>query len=305
MNYEDALCAKVAWYYYCQELTQQQISERLGMSRMRVVKLLDRARRSGIIRFHLREGSAERTELEHRLMDAFGLRDAFVVPADAEHCNQNIADAAGMYLCERIRADTVFNIGYGDTLSRLLNNLAANTEHALSCVSLTGGVTPYLPIARGNVFNARLHLIPAPLIASSAEMAEAMRREESVQGVMRMIPLSKLSIVGIGSLDASATIFRSGQLNANDLLYLKMRGAVGDLLSHFITRDGALIPSPAESRLIGTDLPTLRSLENVVGVAAGPLKAGAIHAALRGGYLDILITDEDTAERVLQCESNR
>ena len=305
MDYEEALTAKVAWYYYCQELTQQQISERLGMSRMRVVKLLDRARRTGMIRFHLRQGSAGRMELEQRLMEAYQLTDAFIVPADADpaRCNANIAQAASMYLAERIHGDTVINIGYGDTLGRVLNNLATNAEETITCVSLTGGVSPYLPDARSSVFNARLHLIPAPLLASSPAMAQAMRQEESVLGISRMIQLSQLTVVGIGSMDESATIFRSGTLNTNDLMYLKMRGAAGDLLSHFLTRDGELIDSPVEDRLIGASLETLRSLRNVVGVAAGPVKAEAIRAVLRGRYLDTLITDDDTAVRILSPES--
>ena len=100
-------------------------------------------------------------------------------------------------------------------------------------------------------------------------------------------------------MDESATIFRSGLLNGNDLLYLKMRGAAGDLLSHFLTREGELIESPVEARLIGTSLETLRTLKCVVGVAAGAVKAEAIRAALIGGYLHILITDEDTAALIL------
>ncbi|MBR1409345.1 MAG: sugar-binding transcriptional regulator [Clostridia bacterium] len=304
MEYEEALMAKVAWYYYYEELTQQQISERLGMSRMRVVKLLDRARRTGVIRFHLREGSQGRMELEKQLIQTYSLTDAFIVPAGADksRCNENIAEAASMYLSERIRSDTVINIGYGDTLSRVLNNLATLAEQTISCVSLTGGVSCYLPDARSNVFNARLHLMPAPLLASSAEMAQAMRREDSVQEIARMIPLSHLTLVGIGSMDESATIFHSGILNANDMLYLRMRGAAGDLLSHFLTRDGQLIESPVEERLIGASLDTLRSLRNVIGIAAGTVKAEAIRAALLGGYLDTLITDEETALRILQLE---
>ena len=301
MDHEEALTAKVAWYYYCQEMTQQQISDRLGISRMRVVKLLDRARRTGVIRFHLREGSAQRTDLERQLMDAYSLTDAFIVPApeDPAYSNANIAEAASMYLAERLRRDTVINIGYGDTLNRVLNNLAAMAEEAITCVSLTGGVSPYLPDTRAAAFNAHLRLIPAPLLASTAEMAEAMLREESIAGILRMIPLSQVTVVGIGSMDENATIFRTGVLNENDLAYLKMRGAIGDLLSHFLTRDGTLVDSPVESRLIGTSLETLLSLHRVVGVAAGTVKAEAIRAVLRGGFLDILVTDDRTAEKIL------
>ena len=79
-----------------------------------------------------------------------------------------------------------------------------------------------------------------------------------------------------------------------------MKGAVGDMLCHFIDRDGRLVPSDIEDRLISTSLETLRSLDNVIGVAAGENKAEAILAALRGGYLDILITDETTAAGILK-----
>lgn len=301
MDHEEALTAKVAWYYYCQGLTQQQISDRLDIGRMRIVKLLDRARRTGVIRFHLREGSAERTELERKLIDGFGLSDAFVIPSDEnpDRCNANIAEGASMYLIERIRKDTVINIGYGDTLNRVLNKLAAMTEDPVTCVSLTGGVSPYLPDSQTSAFNAHLRLIPAPLLASSSEMAKAMLQEESIAGILRMIPLSQLTVVGIGSMDESATIFRGGLLNQNDLAYLKMRGAVGDLLSHFLTREGDLVESPVENRLIGTSLPTMRSLPLVIGVAAGLVKAEAIRAVLRGRYLSVLITDDQTAEKIL------
>ena len=78
-----------------------------------------------------------------------------------------------------------------------------------------------------------------------------------------------------------------------------MQGAVGDLLSHFFDREGKLLNTPIEERLISTPLETLKSLKNVIGVAAGDSKVEAIHAALMGQYLDVLITDDRTAEKLL------
>ena len=149
------------------------------------------------------------------------------------------------------------------------------------------------------MFNAKLHLIPAPLLTSSKEMAEALRQEASVMELNRMISVAQLTVVGIGAMHESATIFKSGILNNNDFLYLSMQGAVGDLLSHFINKEGKLLSTPLEERLISTPLETLKKLDNVIGVAAGPSKVEAIQAALRGQYLDILITDDRTAESVL------
>ncbi|MEF9879399.1 MAG: sugar-binding transcriptional regulator [Clostridia bacterium] len=301
MDYEESLMIKISWYYYFEGLTQQKISELMGISRMRVIKLLEKARQTGIIQFKLRKDGENRMELEHRLIDEFHLADAFVVPAalNKSEVNAGVAKAASMYISERLDDNCFLNLGYGDTPSRVLNNLATVAEQPITCVSLTGGVSYYLPDTRSNVFNAKLHLIPAPLLASSKEMAEAMLQEASVSEISRMISLAKFTIVGVGAMHDTATIFKSGILNNNDFLYLSMRGAVGDLLSHFIDRDGNVIPTPLEERLISTPLATLKGLQNVVGVAAGDSKVEAIRAALRGEYMDVLITDDRTARQLL------
>jgi len=301
VDYEEALMARVAWFYYIEGLTQQQISDRLNITRIRVIRLLDKARQTGMIRFSLRRGNEKRMELEQALISSFGLKDAFLAPAPrtSEETNGNVAEAASMYISERLTPSSVINMGYGDTPSRILNRLATIAEDPLTCVSLTGGVSYYLPDAQSNIFNAKLRLIPAPLLASSREMAEAFLQESGVQELSRMISLAQMSVVGIGSLHEDATIFRTGVLNANDRLYLTMRGAAGDVLCHFIDGEGNLINSPIEERLISTSMDKLRSLKNVIGVAAGAEKVTAIRAVLRGGILDTLITDEPTAELVL------
>ncbi|MCL1965007.1 MAG: sugar-binding transcriptional regulator [Firmicutes bacterium] len=301
MDYEEMLMTKVAWYYYFEGMTQQNVAERMGISRIRVIKLLEKARQAGIIQFHLRRDSESRMQLERTLMEEYGLKDAFVIPAatSKDQVNAGIAGAASMYISERLDENSCINIGYGDTPSRVLNNLATLVERPLSCVSLTGGVSYYLPDTRSHVFNAKLHLIPTPLLASSKEMAEAMRNETSVMEISRMGSFAQLSVVGIGAMHESATIFKSGILNRNDFVYLGMQGAVGDILSHFINKEGVLIESPLEERLISTPLSALKDLRNVIGVAAGESKVEAIRAALRGKYLDVLITDDSTAERLV------
>ncbi len=108
------------------------------------------------------------------------------------------------------------------------------------------------------------------------------------------------SIVGIGAMDDGATIVKSSILSHNDFLLLGMKGAVGDVICHFIDKDGNLVDTDIDSRLVSVKLDALNQLENVIGVAAGKHKVSAITATLRGGYLDILITDESTAEMLCQ-----
>lgn len=306
MEYEELLMSRIVWYYYFENMTQQHVAELLGINRMRVVKLLEKARKTGIIQFKLRKDGETRMLLERSLMKEFGLQDAFVIPAaqSKSQVNASVAEAASMYIGERLDQNTFINIGYGDTPSRILNNLATLAEQPITCISLTGGVSYYLPDTRSNVFNAKLHLIPAPLLASSAEMAAALREEASVMELSRMISLSKMTVVGIGAMHESATIFKSGILNNNDFLYLSMQGAAGDLLSHFIDSEGRLLDTPIEQRLISTPLSKLKELPNVIGVAAGDSKVEAIRAALKGQYLDVLITDDRTAAQLVSDSDN-
>lgn len=304
MDYEETLTVKTAWYYYCENMTQQQISDKLGISRMRVIKLLERAKQEGVIQFRIRQDSAQHMNLERKLAEVWGLKDTFIVPTPPPEANVNetIAKAAAMYINNRITENCFINMGYGDTLSKILNHLATMNEFPISVVSLTGGVSYYLPNVQSHTFNAKLYLIPAPLLVSSGEMVEAMRQEPSVMEVFRMVRLASITLVGIGGMGDDATILENGILSKNDFLYLSMKGAVGDILSHFIDKDGNPIQTDVDKRLISTSLETIRELDNVIGVAAGLSKIEAIRAALRGRYLDILITDEETAAKLVEDE---
>jgi DNA-binding transcriptional regulator LsrR (DeoR family) len=299
MDFDEELMIKASWYYYLENKTQQTISDLLGISRMRVIRLLDKAQQTGIVQFKIRAEHAGRIRLEKQLVETYGLKDTFVIPTPAEagiaEINDAIADAAAMYLSARIQPNDFINIGYGDTTGKTLNNLAKIAEAPISCISLTGGVSIYLPNARSNVFNARLFLIPAPLIVSSKEMVNAIKEEDSVKEIFRMVSLASFTIVGIGGMNDKATILKTGMLSANDFLYLKMRGAVGDILCHFIDRQGNIITAPPEDRLVSVSLDSLKSLPNVIAVAAGKDKREAVKGALNLGSLDILITNEDTA----------
>lgn len=114
-----------------------------------------------------------------------------------------------------------------------------------------------------------------------------------------MVPLSAMSVVGIGHMGEDATIIQNGILTKNDFTILHMKGAVGDVLSHFIDEKGQVVSPDLERRLLSTPLEVLKKLDNVIGVAGGESKENAILAVLQGGYLDVLITDEDTAAHLL------
>ncbi|MBF0991117.1 sugar-binding transcriptional regulator [Lancefieldella parvula] len=296
-----ALATKAAWYYYMEDNTQAQIAEVMGISRAKVIRLLEEARAQGIVQFSFRKNDSQRVSAEQLLIDRFGLKDAFVVPTplDSSAINQSIAQSAAHYVSDHLREDGYLNIGYGDTVSRMLGFLAKNREESLNVVSLTGGVSYYLPTVGTTAYSMRLFLTPSPLVVSSRQVRDALLDEKSLQDVSTMTEYADMSVVGIGAAIEGATVLRNGILNEGELTVLKMQGAVGDILNHFIDKDGNLIQTEIEDRVISTDLDKLHQLKNVVGVAGGKDKITAIKAVLNGGYLNVLITDSDTAANLL------
>ena len=296
-----ALATKAAWYYYMEDNTQAQIAEVMGVSRAKVIRLLEEARAQGIVQFSFRKNDSQRVSAEQLLIDRFGLKDAFVVPTplDSSAINQSIAQGAAHYVSDHLREDGYLNIGYGDTVSRMLGFLAKNREESLNVVSLTGGVSYYLPSVGTTAYSMHLFLTPSPLVVSSRQVRDALLDEKSLQDVSTMTEYADMSVVGIGAAVEGATVLRNGILNEGELTVLKMQGAVGDILNHFMDKDGNLIQTEIEDRVISTDLDKLRQLKNVVGVAGGKDKVTAIKAVLNGGYLNVLITDSDTAAELL------
>lgn len=295
------LATKAAWYYYMENYTQHQIAEAMGLSRAKVIRLLEDAKTDGIIQFNFRKDDSTRVSLEKNLIAAYGLNDAFVVPTPLNEATltHTISRAAALYVSDHLRPGGYLNIGYGDTVSSMLGYLAKEHEDPINVVSMTGGVSYYLPSVSSTAYAMHLFLIPSPLIVSSSEVRDALLGEKSIQEIYAMTEHADMSVVGIGAAVEGATVLRNGIICESELAILKMQGSVGDVLNHFYDSEGNPITTEIENRTISTDIEKLRTMKNVVGVAGGSEKVAAIKAVLRGGYLNVLVTDSKTAEELL------
>lgn len=112
LDYENILMIRAAWYYYMENYTQQRISELLGVSRARVIGLLEKARQTGVIQFRIRQDGNRYIKAEQDLISRFGLKDVFTVPkADSlANLNESIAQAAAMYIIRRLKGGDFLNV---------------------------------------------------------------------------------------------------------------------------------------------------------------------------------------------------
>jgi lsr operon transcriptional repressor len=298
---------RAAWLYYKDGLSQAEIGERLFVSRATVGRLLDMARAEGIVRFEISADHLSSFRLSEDLRARHGLVDAVVVPRlegnrRDEHRNVRVAEAAAEYVKRFLRPGAVIGIGWGDTIVRVLFALDRHSLEGVTIVAIAGGIDAYtrdVTARNTNGVTEHLRILPAPLLASSARIAAALREDESVTSVMRLAESAVATLTGIGTNADDASSVRAGLATQAQVRDFRAMGGVGDMLGEWFDRDGAVLRGATSDRKIGVSLDGLKDMPNVVGVAGGIEKTEAIAAALRGGYLDVLVTDEDVAEALL------
>lgn len=299
-----SILVRAAWLYYKDRLTQAAIAERLFVSRATVGRLLEAARDEGIVRFEISADHLAAFELSGRLRERHGLADAIVVPsAEApDRTNERVAAAGAEYVKRFLKPGAVIGVGWGDTVTRVLLALPRASLEGVTIATCAGGISAYISQVSAlstNGVNEHLRVIPAPLIASSATIAAALRQDASVTSVLRLAEGAVATLTGIGSSLSLASSVRSGLFSQAQVDEFRAMGAAGDMLGEWFDASGAALVGAASDRKIGMGIDQLRQMPNVVGVAGGPDKVEAIAGVLRGGYLDVLVTDEDVAELLL------
>lgn len=298
--YKESLLYKVAWLYYIDELTQKEIADRLSISRIKVIKMLEESRKRKIVRFQFSTLFRKKNETEQCLIDKYQLKDVFVIPWNGtENISETLGQATAMYLNDLLQDDTRIGVGYGEAISSILRNLAKISNRKISIVSMTGGVMPYIQQVGNQIFELNPSLIPAPIIMSDKKLADALFEEKAVGQVFDLAKTVKVIVTGIGGMEDSSTVLTSGLLTEKEFTNLREKGAVGDILMHFIDKDGQLVDSEIEERLISTKLEDIKQRDYIIAAAGGAAKVAAIHTAMTHQLINVLITDEETAEMLL------
>lgn len=311
---ERDLITRVAWLYYKDRLTQQQIAERTSLSRQKVQRLLERARDLEIIRFTLKHPQANLLAVEQEMIRRFELRDALVVPSSSkeiEELRRAYAQAAAPYL-ERLLAETkrcVLGMGWGNTTAYIADYFEPPLHRGrIKVVSLIGNLmtnvsmNPYITAERiAEKLGAPFYNIWAPAIAQSRERAGVFRSEPSIAETLELAGQSDIMVVSIGEASEKASLFKMGYLSHDDLTRLIGKGAVGDILGRFFDASGRLIEDDVHERVVGIPVELLaRTKKTVIGVAGGSSKIEAVRAALTAKYVNVLVTDEWTAGELLK-----
>lgn len=299
---------RIAWMYYVEGLTQNEIADRLGIGRVTVVRNINEAIRQREVKIWIEGEVSECFELEAALKKAFGFKDAIVVPepTKAEHIARSIGIAAGMHLSDTLESGMTVGVGWGATLYESLATFAPHDVEDVQVISLLGGIVQartYNPAEFAwqfaRVMAAECYLFQAPAVVDSPATREALIERCGLRDIFRRAEKLDLAILSVGSMAPSSTAFRFDLIGEQDRAALVRQGAVGNMLFNFYDREGQLVDHPVNRRIMSLPIDQLRSVPTRIIASGGNDKVEALLGAVRLVDCNMLITNEATARELL------
>lgn len=307
------MIARVAQMYYVERQRQADIARHLRISQATVSRMLKKAQEEDIVRTTVVAPSGVYADLEAGLREQFGLSEAIVVECSEDRDGAimaRIGEAAAHFLEATLQPGEIIGVSsWSETILRMVDNIhPMKSGKARAVVQTLGGMGDPAVQTHANQLTTRLarltgaeaRLLSAPGVAQSREAKLVLLGDPYVRETMNLFSKITLAIVGIGAVEPSSMLARSGNVfSSRELAEVTEAGGVGDMSLRFFDKDGQPVRTPLDERVIGMSLDELSKVERVIGLAGGQSKTEAIRGALRAGVLDLLVTDRFTASRLL------
>lgn len=308
------MIARVAQMYHVEGKRQSDIAQSLRISQATISRMLKKAVAEEIVRTTIVSPPGTFGELELGLRRNFNLPEAIVVDCSEDRYGAimaRIGEAAAHFFETTMQAGEIIGVSsWSETIQKMVDNIhPAGLTQAKYVVQTLGGMgnpsvqthATQLTTRFAKLTGAEPQLLSAPGVAQSREAKLVLLGDQYLRETMDLFGQITLSIVGIGAVEPSGMLARSGNVfSAKELAELTEAGAVGDISLRFFDVDGKSVQTALNDRVIGMPMDQLAQVERVIGLAGGQAKTKAILGALRTGVLDVLITDKFTAQRLLQ-----
>ena len=297
-----------AWLYYEERLTQEDVAERLGVSRATIINLLQEARNRDIVSISVAPDHLRGVQLARRLCERHGLSAALVIPGgDPAAASERIGRAGARLLAQGLKPQDVLGVAWGRTVLALAQSLPLLSFPTVSVVQIAGSAIStedfspeFCTSIIANRIGGRCINLHAPGIVSRPEVKRMFMAEPTLIKQFDVIRSCTKIVFGIAGLDQASLPSRSGYLTPEIRQTYLDRGAVGVLAGRFIGGDGAPLVGELDDRMIGMTLDEMTRIPERICVAGGADKCEAIAAMLKGRYATALVTDFEAAKGLLE-----
>lgn len=311
--HELRLMSRVAQMYHIERRRQADIAQHLRLSQATVSRILKRAEAEDIVRTSVIPPVGTYSELESALRERYRLPEAIVVDCSEDRDGAimaRIGEAAAHLLEVTLSAGEIIGVSsWSQTVFKMVENIhPQKSAPARYVVQTLGGMgdpavqthATQLTTRLARLTGAEPKLLPVQGVTTSREARLLMSADPFVRETLDLFGKLTLAIVGVGAVEPSELLARSGNIfSTRELADLAEAGAVGDISLRFFDRDGNPVKTPLDERVIGIPLEDLAGVDRVIALAGGVNKTAAIAGALRVGVIDTLVTDRFTAERLV------
>ncbi|MCC5949737.1 MAG: helix-turn-helix domain-containing protein [Nitriliruptoraceae bacterium] len=299
----------MARLHYEHGLTHQQIADLVGVSRVKVTRLLAEARRTGVVEIRVHSDEPLFTELELELATHVGLDRVLLAPSSADEDAQ--LDALGAVGARSLRSllvpDATVAVGLSASVAAMARHLRGLERPDTRFVPATGtwlpddGAPQHDDVAQAlaRAVGARSSTLPAPVLTATEEAASHYLQEPAVRDALARARRADVAVVGIGGVTSGSSLLLDTSLPPDTVEQLIAAGAVGGIVASFHDDRGQPIATDLARRIVGLTVEQLHAIPVRLGVAGGPAKRAAVAGALRGRHLTALVTDHDTARWLL------
>ena len=310
------LLATIADLYYVEKRSQAEIADRYEYSRPTISRMLAEAHDKGLVEIRINYPLHRMVEMEAALRNRFGL--AFVNVADRSSLDYarmlRLIGRLGAAYFDQLPTPGIIGVSWGTAVYEVVTSMQRRRVPGVRVVQMIGGVGDGAPHTDGpevarlfaQALGGQHTLLSAPLVVSSRQMRDELMESRQVRDVLGLAMEADYALVGIGSVDKErSSLVRAGYLSVAEMAALEAAGAVGDVCGIHFDAAGRILDADVNERRVGVDLVSLAdSACTVVGVAGGKVKAAAILGALRAGFLDVLITDSNAAQAILEMDGD-
>jgi DNA-binding transcriptional regulator LsrR (DeoR family) len=307
------MVARVAWHYYVGGRTQNDIAEEIRMSRPTVQRLIAVALDRGIVTIRVHHKIGECVELARILSRRYNFTLCEVVPSSSDDYDQvlRMIAVAGAEVMESYLQQSeprIFGLSIGRSVKSVIGELTAISRPQHRFVSLVGTIAndgstnPYdVAALAAEKTGGKSYLLPAPLLANSAEEREQWCHNRLYRVVESLSSQADVSFVGIGEMGVGCPLQRDGFITKDEVIEGVKAGVVGEIMAWAFNEAGELVRSWIHERVTSIGLRQLPE-KPVIAFAGGKRKVKAVLAALRGHWINGLVTDQTCAQRILATE---
>lgn len=308
----ERLYYKIAHMYYKLGYTQEEIANKLFLTRQKVNQIINSLIDLDIITITVNSEEDRCLAIELELSEKYGLNQVLVVDCFGENnekiCWKNTIVAATRYFESVLRPNSIIGVTWGTSVSAMVKNVSFMNKSGCTVVQLTGVHNINEPLVKADVIASLLasklscggYMLYAPVAVDYPETKDLLLKESYITRVTEMIRQCDIAVVGIGEIGETSSLFKKNVFSPEVLNRLLEEGFCCDINLNFLKEDGSGEGNWLEDRIITASIEDLKRIPNTIGIVSGTCKVKAIIAALNSGCINTLIIDSETAQRVLE-----